>query len=518
MPSFPDGGTITTAGLSLRAKVESGTKLKLLNCLMGDGVAAEGTELYTLTGLVSQQASWSVASAVALGDGVARVRTNIKNDALSSGFYARECGITADDPDDGEILYCYAAADPGDWIPDASEAFQQIFDMLILSGNATSITVNIDASAADMTLADMQDHENKKLDPTDTNKIKNRHISNAQGKFLYDHVYDGDMHVTAQDKASWDGHVDNEYLHVGPNLLINPNFDVWQLGTSVTNNTTDYHADQWIGRGTMSRTVSYLATGVNYGLLIEKGPSSIICGQPIELADAGKEGIFYSGAQVTLSFTAKADVEAKVYASLRFRDSATLSTNEVVAASKSFVASTAKTNHTITFTISAAAAATNTCMVLHLSNSDGDISELYLSGFKLEPGYTKTPNVPRSVTTERLLCQRYYQKSYRYGVSPGTVTVTAALFAEEVTVDNIMHNLSAQFVPEMRATPAVTVYDPVTGASGYAYDEQSGGRRRIDYLLGLNEKGFSATVFGSNMANTGYVCQARMHYVADARL
>jgi hypothetical protein len=222
MPSFPNGGTITEAGLALRAKVEAGAELKLVNCLMGDGVAAQGTDLATLSALLNEQASWSVASVLALGDGVARARTNIKNTGLTTGFYAKECGITADDPDDGEILYAYAAADPGDWIPAEAEAFQQIFDMLIICGNASSISVSIDAGAADLTLADMEEHEAKQLDPTDTDAVRDRHLSNAQGKVLLDHTTNtSNPHGTTK-------------THVGLGNLPNAKSDSITLGSSDT--------------------------------------------------------------------------------------------------------------------------------------------------------------------------------------------------------------------------------------------------------------------------------------------
>lgn len=181
-------GVITNQGINLRSKTDAGVTLELKRLVMGDGVPAEGTDLKAITTLVNELKAFDIQSKLPLGSGVTRIRTILSNAGMTTGFHAREVGVIANDPNDGEILYAYGTADPADWIPPETEAFQQVFDSNLITGNTQDITVTLAPDAATMTLMDMQDHEAKQLDPTDTDPVKENHLSNAQGKAWQDHL------------------------------------------------------------------------------------------------------------------------------------------------------------------------------------------------------------------------------------------------------------------------------------------------------------------------------------------
>ncbi len=186
MASFTTN-VITNKGIDLRSKTDAGATLELRRLVMGNGVAAQGTDLKTMTALVNELKGFDIHSKLFLGSGRTRVRTILSNAGMLTGFFAKEVGIIANDPDEGEILYAYGLADPGDWIPPETEAFQQVFDSNLITGNTQDITVTLAPDAATMTLMDMQDHELKQLDPADTNTDKDKHLSNAQAKVWEDH-------------------------------------------------------------------------------------------------------------------------------------------------------------------------------------------------------------------------------------------------------------------------------------------------------------------------------------------
>lgn len=214
MASFPNGGVLTAQGSDLKAKTDAGAQLQFVRVVLGDGVADGGTDLTTLTALVNQVAQFDVQSATFLGAGRTRIRTILENTGLLTGFYAKEFGLIANDPDVGEILYAYAAADPGDWIPDESEQFQQIFDFVALTGVTEDITVTLDPNLATVSVLEMQAHEALRVDPTSDDDVELLHLTDAQAKKWEDHTAAATPHVTQTQKDTWDGHVDDGDAHV----------------------------------------------------------------------------------------------------------------------------------------------------------------------------------------------------------------------------------------------------------------------------------------------------------------
>ena len=59
--------------------------------------------------MVSPKATIDITKCVVNGDGTVTVGGVFTNDQTNDGFYYRELGLYADDPDEdvGEVLYCY---------------------------------------------------------------------------------------------------------------------------------------------------------------------------------------------------------------------------------------------------------------------------------------------------------------------------------------------------------------------------------------------------------------------------
>ena len=156
-------GTVLTAkGLALQNKVQTGVTLGFTKMKIGDGTLSSGFSLEALTDLISPKMTLSISSVAVVGDGTSRIRSVVTNTGLSAGFFVREIGVFATDPDEGEILYCVAnAGNECDYLPTpTSVAVEQTLDVVTAVGNATSVTATINETIVLATIADITDHNN----------------------------------------------------------------------------------------------------------------------------------------------------------------------------------------------------------------------------------------------------------------------------------------------------------------------------------------------------------------------
>ena len=130
---------ITTAGLIVLAKGVAGQKINYTKIGLGDGYLEEGQTPRTLTGVVSPKATVDITKLKINGD-------------ETEGFYYRELGLYAEDPDPevGEVLYCYGnCGDLAEWIPPSGGAtiVEKTIDIVTAIGTATNVTAYIPADA-----------------------------------------------------------------------------------------------------------------------------------------------------------------------------------------------------------------------------------------------------------------------------------------------------------------------------------------------------------------------------------
>ena len=90
---------ITTAGLIVLAKGVAGQKINYTKIVLGDGYLEEGQTPRTLTGVVSPKATVDITKLKINGDGTVAVGGIFTNGDETEGFYYRELGLYAEDPD-----------------------------------------------------------------------------------------------------------------------------------------------------------------------------------------------------------------------------------------------------------------------------------------------------------------------------------------------------------------------------------------------------------------------------------
>ncbi|SFA91384.1 Phage tail-collar fibre protein [Cohnella sp. OV330] len=142
------GFYLTNKGQTLQTKVQAGATLQFTRIAIGDGNLGAQT-IANLTALISQKKSMSITKLEALTGGKAVVGTSFNNSNVTTAFYMREVGVFAQDPDVGEVLYCYAnAGSNADLIPAGSgnDILERYINVITLVGNAANVTAVIDNS------------------------------------------------------------------------------------------------------------------------------------------------------------------------------------------------------------------------------------------------------------------------------------------------------------------------------------------------------------------------------------
>lgn len=143
---------ITAAGLIVLAKGVAGSTINYTKIVLGDGYLEEGQTPRSLTGVVSPKATVDITKLQVNGDGTVAVGGVFTNGDTSDGFYYRELGLYAEDPDPavGEVLYCYGnCGDLAEWIPPSGGAtiVEKTIDIVTAIGTATNVTAYIPADA-----------------------------------------------------------------------------------------------------------------------------------------------------------------------------------------------------------------------------------------------------------------------------------------------------------------------------------------------------------------------------------
>lgn len=146
MAAFPKM-TLTNAGQALQTKVLAGATLTFTRIALGDG-QLNGQPIAPLTALISQKATVEVDSVRVVNTTTAQAAGFFSNKDISTGFWWRETGLFAQDPDNGEILYGYTnAGDAGDYIPTVEDnrVEKYIFCSTAVA-SATTVDITIPSS------------------------------------------------------------------------------------------------------------------------------------------------------------------------------------------------------------------------------------------------------------------------------------------------------------------------------------------------------------------------------------
>lgn len=136
---------ITTQGLALLAKAQAGAEIVYTKIILGDG-HLNGQQPRDMTHVINAKVEMPVTKVVTTGAGTAVVGGVFNNDDLQQGFFYRELGLFALDPDEGEILYSYGnAGDNAEWIPPAGgpTVIEKKVDVIAIIGQATNVSAYV---------------------------------------------------------------------------------------------------------------------------------------------------------------------------------------------------------------------------------------------------------------------------------------------------------------------------------------------------------------------------------------
>ena len=157
--------SLTNNGRALIVKALAGETLTFTKLAIGGGDDPGDPD--KLTSLVNSLVDMQITS-IERGDGVVKLEGSFDNSKLNAGIYARELGVYANDPDDGEILYAYAnAGEFPAYIPaDSSNSYERItLRVLVAVGDAENIEAVIGDFAGYITAETFEAHTGNKNNP-----------------------------------------------------------------------------------------------------------------------------------------------------------------------------------------------------------------------------------------------------------------------------------------------------------------------------------------------------------------
>nr|DAF55867.1 MAG TPA: tail collar fiber protein [Myoviridae sp. ctKPn8] len=199
---------ITTQGAILAAKTLQSKTLKFSRFKIGSGSLQEGSvaEIKALTDLVNEEMNFDITKISRESATQVTVRGLFKNTDAESGFWLRELGLYAIDPDtEDEILFAYINYDSeAEYINNSiSEKKEHYYDMIITVDNADNVTITVDPSTVYVTEEDLlekadeltQDYDAKFSNLKSIVVASNSGAHNAifRGKDITDLFYNGTL-------------------------------------------------------------------------------------------------------------------------------------------------------------------------------------------------------------------------------------------------------------------------------------------------------------------------------------
>ena len=156
----------TIKGEALAAKALGGQSMEFTRIVLGDGQLS-GQSPAELEGLLGEKVSLPVAESYREDNSTWTVGAPFDNKDLSIGFYWREVGVYALDPDEGEILFSYASAqDAPDYIPPLTGGrWEKRIYVSEKVGSAASVTVDASKSVLYAPKEDLFNHVSDHTNP-----------------------------------------------------------------------------------------------------------------------------------------------------------------------------------------------------------------------------------------------------------------------------------------------------------------------------------------------------------------
>lgn len=168
MADTDNGFIVTRAGLNAVAKAIAGKQLVFSRVAFGDSevdgvvIPVTDAEAFEQTAMINWRKDLPMVGQPTVSGGVANIKFLVQNADVEEGFYMRETGVFALDPDTGEeILYAYENVGlRGGFLPPvySNTIWQQENVVAIAVGGAERITAIVDESLLYVTQAEFQEH------------------------------------------------------------------------------------------------------------------------------------------------------------------------------------------------------------------------------------------------------------------------------------------------------------------------------------------------------------------------
>lgn len=207
------GTILTNRGRNLLAKALAGVPLNFTRIGIGDGMWQQGADPALMTALISEKKSLSIQSLENVGDGSTKLRFVLTNSGLAAGFFIREIGIFANDPDLGEVLYAVTSAgDKADYIPAAGVVvIENVTDIYTVISTAQNVTAQISDTVVIASKKDIINHNESLSSHHDIRTSLDAHKQSTT-----DHSISGQINSSiAAHKADIGAHASNAkyFLH-----------------------------------------------------------------------------------------------------------------------------------------------------------------------------------------------------------------------------------------------------------------------------------------------------------------
>ena len=164
------GMTLTKEGRNLLAKALAGKELKFVRVAAGDGRLPDGQNIYDMTAMVHPVQDLPIASCSVTGVGTATIQAVMTNQGLDMGFFVREIGLFATDPDSGtETLYGYCnAGDEADYMPgqNGPDVVQYLLALVAVVDQAQNVTAVISEGLVFVTHPELEQRLKDLFPPT----------------------------------------------------------------------------------------------------------------------------------------------------------------------------------------------------------------------------------------------------------------------------------------------------------------------------------------------------------------
>ena len=139
-------------------------------------------------------------------------------------------------------------------------------------------------------------------------------------------------------------------------------------------------------------------------------------------------------------------------------------------------------------------------------------TDFRITGVMLNEGLVAAPfsTFDKSIEGDLDSCERYYQKSYRYSIAPGTPDSQGNYANRGIASSN--NEVSIELATRMRTQPTATAYSTTTGAANMARDNSAG----VD--VSATSSGFRGEKSVAFLVTQTAGNQYTWHWTADAEL